>query len=137
LRALERIHLVVKGGVPLEPGDILSPNPEYVVEKQVQAYNARDIDLFLSYYAEDAVIVRHPSGEVIARGRDAMRETYTGMFEKSPDLSCRILQRVLTSSMVVDHELVTGIGGRPDIRAVAAYTVVDGLISHVLFLPKD
>ncbi len=137
LHALERIHLVVKGGVVLEPGEILHPNPEYVVEKQVQAYNARDIDLFLSYYAEDAVIIRHPEGEVVARGLDAMEETYAGMFEKSPDLHCRILQRIVTGSMVVDRELVTGIAERPDIRAVAAYTVEDGLISRVLFLPKE
>ncbi|MBW2263676.1 MAG: amidohydrolase family protein [Deltaproteobacteria bacterium] len=137
LHALERIHLVVKGGVVLEPGEILHPNPEYVVEKQVQAYNARDIDLFLSYYSQDAVIIRHPEGEVVASGLDAMRETYTGMFEKSPELNCRILERIVTYSMVVDHELVTGIGDRPEIRAVAAYTVEDGLISRVLFLPKD
>ncbi len=137
LHALERIHLVVKGGVALEPAEILDPNPEYVVEKQVQAYNARDIDLFLSYYAEDAVIVRHPEGEVVARGLDAMEQTYAGMFEKSPDLECRILERIVTNSMVVDRELVTGIADRPDIRAVAAYTVKDGLITRVLFLPKE
>jgi len=136
LHALERIHMVVKGGVAFDPDEILSPNPEYVVEKQVQAYNARDIDGFLSWYAEDALIVRHPEGEVVARGLEAMEETYADMFAKSPDLHCRIVQRIVTGSMVVDHELVTGIRDRPDLRAVAAYTVEDGLITRVLFLPR-
>jgi imidazolonepropionase-like amidohydrolase len=133
---LQKIHLVIKGGVMLEPDAILEPNPAWVVQKQVEAYNARDIDAFLSFYSSDAVIERHPTGEVVARGRDAMRTTYEKLFESSPGLDCRIVERIVSGKMVVDHELVTGIGKRPYTRAVAVYTVENGLITHVLFLPR-
>jgi hypothetical protein len=36
---------------------------------------------------------------------------------------------------VVDHELVTGVKGRPRVRAVATDQVRDGLIRNVWFLP--
>jgi hypothetical protein len=39
--------------------------------------------------------------------------------------------------MVIDHELVTGIEGRPYLHAVAIYEVNDGFITNVWFLPKD
>jgi imidazolonepropionase-like amidohydrolase len=134
---LERISKIVKGGIVLDPNQILPPNPEWVVQKQVDAYNARDLDLFLSYYSEDTVLVRHPSGEVVAKGTEKMREVYGGLFKRAPKLNCRILSRITTGNMVIDHELVTGIEGRPYLHAVAIYEVNDGFITNVWFLPKD
>jgi imidazolonepropionase-like amidohydrolase len=137
LANLERVHLVIKGGVVLEPAAILAPNPGHVVQKQVEAYNARDIDLFLSYYSDDAVLGRHPEGEVVARGLVAMRNTYTKLFEASPELECIVLERIVSGDMVVDHELVRGIRGNPETRAVAIYHVKEGLIRRVWFLPRE
>ena len=132
---LQRIHRVVKGGVALDPADILPPSPETVVQRQVEAYNARDIDAFLSLYAVDMVIRRLPSGEVIAEGRDAIRARWGKRFADNPELHCTITQRIVHGDWVVDHELVTGVESRPRIRAVATYEVRDGLIQNVWFLP--
>ena len=41
---LQRIHRVVKGGMALDPAQILPPSPETVVRRQVEAYNAGDIE---------------------------------------------------------------------------------------------
>jgi imidazolonepropionase-like amidohydrolase len=134
---LQQLRYVVKGGAVLDAGAILAPNPADVVQRQVDAYNARDIDAFVGFYAEDVELMRHPSGEVFARGREQMRETYTAMFEASPELLCTIMERSVSNGYVVDHEFVTGMRGGPPVRAVAIYEVEGELIQRVWFLPKE
>jgi hypothetical protein len=134
---LRRIHRVVKGGVVLDPEEVLPPSPETVVQRQVEAYNARDIDAFLSFYAEDAVIRRLPTGEISWDSREAMRPRYAKRFSENPELHCTITQRVVHGEWVVDHELVTGVKDRPRVRAVAIYEVRHGLIQNVWFLPME
>jgi imidazolonepropionase-like amidohydrolase len=132
---LQRIHRVVKGGVVLDPADILAPSPETVVQRQVEAYNARDIEAFLSFYADDVVIRRLPSGEVAWDSKEAMRPRYATRFAENPELFCTITKRIVHGDWVVDHELVTGVKDRPRVRAVATYEVKNGLIRNVWFLP--
>jgi len=132
---LQRIHRVVKGGVALDPADILPPSPETVVQRQVEAYNARDIEAFLSFYADDVVIRGLPSGEVAWGNKESMRPRYAKRFAENPGLLCTITQRIVHGDWVVDHELVTGVKGRPRVRAVASYEVKNGLIQNVWFLP--
>jgi len=132
---LQRIHRVVKGGVVLAPADILPPNPAWVVQRQVEAYNARDLEGFLGWYARDARLLGLPSGKLLAEGHDALRTTYGKLFAASPKLHCSVLSRIVEDDVVVDHELVRGLRDRPVLRAVAAYEVGDGLIRNVWFLP--
>ena len=137
LANLQRLRYVVKGGVPLIRRDLLPVSAEEVVQRQVDAYNARDIEAFVGFYAPDATLMRLTTGEVFCSGRDQMRETYAAMFEVSPELECTIMNRTVSNDMVVDHELVTGMRGGPPVRAVAVYEVEDGLIQRVWFLPKE
>ena len=132
---LQRIHRVVKGGVSMAPEEILPPSPETVVQRQVEAYNSRDIDAFLSYYAENVTIRHLPEGEVSWASREAMRDRYAKRFEENPELNCVITNRTVHGNWVIDHELVTGVKDRPRIRAVATYEVRNGLIQNVWFLP--
>ncbi len=134
---MQRIHRVVLGGRVLDPAEILPPSAEAVVQDQVEAYGARDIEAFLATYAEDAQLIRQASGEIIADGREAMRPIYTDLFDKSPELAITILQRTVSGHMVIDQELVTGARGGKAVRAVAIYEVTDGLIRRVWFLPKE
>jgi imidazolonepropionase-like amidohydrolase len=132
---LQRIFRVAKGGVMLDPAKILPPSPETVVQRQVEAYNARDIGAFLSFYADDVVIRRLPSGEVAWDSKEAMRPRYAERFAENPELFCTVTNRIVHGDWVVDHELVTGVKDRPRVRAVATYEVRDGLIRNVWFLP--
>jgi len=134
---LQLIHRVVKGGEALDPQSVLPPSPETVVQRQVEAYNARDIEAFLSFYAEDVVIRTLPSGEVSWDGREAMRSRYAELFADNPELECTIIKRIVHGNWVVDHEFVTGVSDRPRIRAVATYELRDGLIQNVWFLPLE
>ena len=61
--------------------------------------------------------------------------SYAKRFAEHPELFCTITQRIVHGNWVVDHELVTGVAGRPRVRAVATYEVRNGLIQNVWFLP--
>jgi imidazolonepropionase-like amidohydrolase len=128
IRNVARIRFVVREGILHAPRDLVLPSPESVVQDQVDAYNARDVERFVALFSPDAEVLRHPSGEVLARGRDAIRATYSDLFEQSPDLHCRILRRTVQGRFVIDQELVTGHRRRPAVRAVAIYEIESGLI---------
>ena len=108
--------------------------PEEAAQAQLDAYNARDVDAFLTAYHPDVTLARLPGDEVFARGHDEMRAIYGAMFERSPELHCRLVARVCHDRFVVDHEEVTGIADRGTVGAVAIYEVTDGLIRRAWFL---
>jgi imidazolonepropionase-like amidohydrolase len=137
VRNARRIALVVHRGIVSAPGDLHASNPEWVVQEQLDAYNARDLERFVATYAPDAVLATHPGEPDELRGVDALRETYGRLFAANPELRCRLLGRAVFGRFVVDHELVTGIEGRPYLHGVATYEVDGGLIRRVWFLPRD
>jgi hypothetical protein len=101
------------------------------VERQVEAYNRRDIDGFLSCYAPDTVI-EDATGTVVMRGHDAMRATYSELFRASPDLRAEIATRICVGEYVIDKERITGRRGSGDeLRVVAIYHVANGMIDRV------
>ncbi|MFM7462118.1 MAG: steroid delta-isomerase, partial [Burkholderiales bacterium] len=63
--------------------------PESVVHEQLLAYNAKDIERLLQTYAPDAEQF-NLHGELLARGRDAMRPRFDLRFQE-PDLHARLL----------------------------------------------
>ena len=108
--------------------------PAQAVDRQVEAYNARDIDAFAACFAEDLVIV-DADGAELTRGRAQLIEQYRRWFARNPALHVEIESRIEIGAFVVDAEHVTGtVDG--DIRAVAIYRVGDsGRIERVQFLP--
>ena len=79
--------------------------PESVVQRQLDAFNARDIDALLAVYADDAQLFEHPS-KLVAQDSAELRERFTARFQE-PNLRAALLQRIVAGSMVVDHEKVT------------------------------
>ena len=101
---------------------------------QLDAYNDRDLERFLTAYAQDAVIRDFKSGDLILEGMEAMRERYGNLFENSPDLHCELRHRIVKDDMVIDHEHITGRLDSDPFDAIAIYQVVDGLIQHIWFI---
>lgn len=109
----------------------MGKGPVEVVEEQLEAYNARDLERFAATYADDIRIWRMPTPEPSIVGQAQLRETYAKRFG-SPDLHATIVNRIAMGDKVIDHERVVGIEAGP-IEAVAVYQVVDGLIAKVWF----
>ena len=105
--------------------------PVEVVQRQLEAYNARNLDAFAATYADSIRIYRMPAAEPSISGMDKLRETYRARFA-SPNLHADIVNRIVIGNKVIDHERVVGIKEQP-IEAVAVYEVTDGLIGTVWF----
>ena len=106
-----------------------------VVQRQLEAYNARDVDGFAATYADDVVVTRGPDKKLFVEGKQALREHYGKMFAKCPACRARVAERkVEGDNVIVDHEIITGLGPeRPDPWDVGwvRYTVDSGLIKNV------
>ncbi len=112
-------------------------SPAGAAQRQLDAYNARDLDAFLAAYTPECTVRAFPSGEVLMQGQDAMRERYGALFANHPDLSCHLLSRVVHEHVAIDHEEVTGLREGETVYAVAMYEVRDGLIHNVWFVRDD
>jgi hypothetical protein len=103
---------------------------ENVVQAQVDAYNARNIDSFLATYANDAELFEFPNKR-IAKGTAELRERYAARF-KEEGLHATIVKRIVLGNMVVDHEQVrrTFPEGAGTLDAIAIYEVENGKIAR-------
>jgi hypothetical protein len=109
------------------------PSTADAVERQVAAYNARDIEAFVTCHADD-VVIEGPDGVISMRGRDEVRTAYGSLFGRSPGLHAEIASRIRVGRWVIDEEIVTG-HPAGDLHAVAIYHLDDtGLIDHVRLL---
>jgi hypothetical protein len=80
-------------------------DPAAVVQRQLDAYNARDVDALLATYADDAQTFEHPS-KLLASGSVQLRERFRVRFQE-PNLHAALIKRVVMGNIVVDHEKVT------------------------------
>ena len=107
-------------------------DPVQVVQEQVDAFNARDIERFVHSYSPDALI-EDGLGNSMARGHEAIRALYGQLFAQSPDLHVEIPQRIQVGSFVIDEETITGFvfaGFPTEMRAAAVYRVEGNTIMH-------
>lgn len=79
-----------------------------VVARQVEAYNAHDLEAFASCYADD-VVVTSGAGDVLLSGIAALRQQYGEWFSQMQDLSAEVVQRLTRGAWVVARTR-----GRPD-----------------------
>ena len=115
-------------------GTVVGMSSADVVDRQVEAYNAADLDGFLACYAAD-VVIRSGEGVVLNDGLDAMRAAYGDWFGSLPGLHAEIVTRVERGSWVVDEEHVTADG--LDVLALVAYRVRGGLIDQVVIMTDE
>jgi hypothetical protein len=107
--------------------------PEVIVQRQLDAYNAGDINAFMDTYTEDIKLFRFPNNEM-STGKDFMRQQYGAMFKTIPDLNAELVDRIVIGNKVIDKEKVTANGSI--FYAVAIYEVTNGLISSVTFIQE-
>jgi hypothetical protein len=111
-------------------------DPTQVVQEQVDAFNARDVARFVSFYSPDAVVV-DGQGNVMAQGHGALQTLYGQLFAQSPDLHCEIPRRIQVGTHVIAEEVITGFnfaGMPPEVHAAVVYRVEGDRIQHVQVL---
>ena len=107
--------------------------PEALIQKQVDAYNAHDLDAFSACYGE-AIEFRTMDGKVgPEKGLAALRKGYADLFKRFPNLRVKILKRITQGAFVIDQEQAEGMGPNP-VTVTAIYETAQGTIVHVWFI---
>ena len=108
--------------------------PAAVVQRFVDAANARDAEAMATLVAPQAVFARFPSGQTLVEGRDGIRAFYARLLEPlPPEFHITVSLRVIEGSMVVDQEHFSGTTNERQ-QATWMYQVRGGLIQHAWVL---
>lgn len=111
--------------------------PEQIVQENLDFYNDRNIEGFMTSFSEDIKIYNLGDPKPTVVGREEVRKVYTNLFEKSPKLHSNILKRIVFGNRVIDHESITGRNGNKDIlELVLIYEVKDQKIFKITVLRK-
>ena len=107
--------------------------PSALVQRQLDAYNAKDVAAWLNTYAPDAEQY-NLHGERLARGHEELKARILVRFEE-PDLYARLLSRTALGNVVVDAEEITrnfaeGLG---TVEMLCVYEVINGCITKASF----
>lgn len=117
------------GGIPMSESDVVA-----VVQEQIGAYNARDLDRTLSYYAPGATVV-DGNGNVLDERREAIRAAYAHVFAENPELHAVVPVIFHVGEWVAIHSVVpnwvTEDGSHQKMEWIEVYRVVDGKIQQL------
>lgn len=109
------------------------PSPREVVNRQLEVYNAHDIDGYCALFAPDATISDLVTGQMMCNGLAEIRSAYTKRFTENPKLHCIVHQRMEGPTHAIDKETVSGLPSGP-LHLIAIYEVQDGLIRSLRFI---
>jgi imidazolonepropionase-like amidohydrolase len=124
-RSIDRI---INKGIAFEPASVVKSTAGQLVQQQLNAYNAHDLDAFLEPYADNVELYDFPD-KLIMKGKEQMRKEYL-FVTQTPQLYCRLKNRLVQGNMVIDHEEVS-FGGPKPVYAVAIYIIENGKITKV------
>ncbi len=104
-----------------------------IVQAQLAAYNARDLEAFCACFGADAVLA-DLNGAVTHIGAAAVRQRYAELFSQFPQNRAELINRIEVGDVVVDEERIERAPDQAPFRAIAIYTVKGGLIARVDFV---
>jgi hypothetical protein len=105
-------------------------SPTEIVQRQVEAYNARDLPAFAATYSETIQMIRLPATEPAIKNKAELIEFYGANRFMAPGLHAEILNRIVLGNKVIDHERITGLPNSP-FECVIVYEVENDLIQRV------
>jgi len=108
-------------------------SPVAVVQAQLDAYNAKNLDALMATYAPNAQqFALH--GALLAEDHEQIRSRYEARFVE-PDLHARLLSRTVLGNFVTDLEIVTRNfpEGKGTVDMLCVYEVLDGRIVRASF----
>jgi hypothetical protein len=98
--------------------------PEEIIQENLDFYNQRNLDGFMSSFTDTIALYTFGKTDAVAKGKEAIRNLYKGLFDASPKLYSTILHRTVMGNKVIDHESITGRKGSDvPIELVLVYEV--------------
>ena len=108
-------------------------DPALFAQRQLDAYNARDLERFVAEYTDGVVVFRLPGTEPILVGKQALAEHYRKNRFSLPMLHAELVNRMVFGNKVIDQERVTGVEDSP-LEVAAIYEVTEQGICKVWFV---
>ena len=108
-------------------------------EAMIAAYNAQDVDLYVSYMTDDACEANY-RGDVVREGKEGTRTGLSAAFAKWPQNRAEIVERQEIGNYVLFREHVTrgpASDGSPLVEpfdVIAVYSFTDGKCARVEFI---
>lgn len=129
---LTKITYVINKGFIIKPDTLIKETSLALVQRQLNAYNARNMEAFLEPYSDDVELYNFPA-TLIGKGKVEMEKNYKGFFMTTPELHCEIKARIIQGDIIIDQESVSGFGSKK-FGAIAIYHIEKGKISKVYFV---
>jgi hypothetical protein len=112
--------------------------PEDVVQAQVDAYNAHDIEAFARCYADDVTIHDLSGRDPPVKGIPELKKDYEWLAKAPPGFRVEIVKRITSGNIVIDLERIHGLPKEKGIpEATAVFEVRNGKIKNVWFPPSN
>lgn len=108
-----------------------SEGVEKIVQRQLDAYNERNLDDFAYTFLDNVKAYNFPN-KLLFEGKERLRTNFEGFFERTPNLNCEIKNRIVIGNIVIDEEYITA--NENNFSAVAIYEVQDGKIATMTFV---
>jgi hypothetical protein len=98
-------------------------DPAAFAQRQLDAYNARDLASFVAEYTDDVVVYRLPETAPFLVGKPALSEHYRKTRFNLPSLHAELVNRMTFGNKVIDQERVLGVQEQPmDVAAIFEVT---------------
>jgi hypothetical protein len=111
---------------------------EQVVQQNLEAYNARDLDKFMSSFSEVIEMYNFTDGKMTAKGLLEVRKIYQELFDLSPQLHSTILKRIVFDNKIIDHEWIEGRrGSKTPVEIILIYEVKNEKIVKTTAIRKQ
>lgn len=130
----EAFGIILVGKFTITMNAQSNSSAESVVQRQLDAFNAKDIDALMAVYAEDAQQFEHPS-KLLANGAAEIRPRFEARFQE-PNLHAQLVRRMVIGSSVIDQEVITRTfpEGTGKLELVAIYEVKGEKIAKAWFI---
>lgn len=104
-------------------------SPAGTVQRQIEMFNAHDLEGFLGLFSEGFEVAEIPASAVGPRNKAWFREIYTERFKSSPDLHASAKAQMLHGDFVIQKERIDGRAGKKEtLETVVIYQVKAGKI---------
>ncbi|WP_372870014.1 nuclear transport factor 2 family protein [Shewanella sp.] len=110
--------------------------PEELAQGQLIAYNAHDLDAFLTFFNDSIAVFRPPQIEPVLHGKVEFAEFYRRERFCLPNLHAEVTNRMVLGNKVIDHEKITGLNEQV-LEVAVVYEIRDGLIHTVWSFSAD
>lgn len=106
--------------------------PEQIVQQNLDSYNKRDINGFMSSFSENISLYAYGQTQPTTVGLAAVRQRYQTLFDQSPKLHSTIVNRMVLGNKVIDHEHIVGrMGADTPVEMILIYEVENEKIVRV------